>query len=122
MHEKIDHDVLNTEIERGHFVRAVIVAEGIGLPEEEIKPLRFKALGQMSAVYRNAYGTKYLARQYGFSREEVKKILEEFAGEIRNEGNSKPLDPCYDYSTGKYLSFEEWMDHYLTIWDRFSTQ
>jgi len=120
MHEKIDHDALNKEIDRGHFVRSVIVAEEMGLPEEEIKPLRFKALVQMAAIYRNARGTKHLALQYGFSREELKKVLEECADKMKKEGNAKPLEPCYDYRTGKYLSFEEWVDHYLKVWDKLS--
>ncbi len=120
MDEKTDHEPLKNQIERGHFVRAVIAAEHLGLPEDEIRKLRFKALGQMSAIYRNAHGTKYLARQYGYSKEELKQILKEFADEMKNEGNNKPLEPCYDYGTGKYLSFEEWMDHYLKIWDRLS--
>jgi len=120
MHEKIDHDALNKEIDRGHFVRPVVVAEDMGLPEEEIKPLRFKALGQMAAIYRNAHGTKHLALQYGFSRGEIKKFLEEFADKMKKEGNIKPLEPCYDYRTGRYLSFEEWVDHYLKVWDKLS--
>jgi vacuolar-type H+-ATPase subunit I/STV1 len=113
MHETRNHDTLKHEIERGNFVRAVLVAEQMGLPGEEIKDLRRKALGQMAAVYRNDHGTKYIARQYGYTIEDVKQILEQFADELKTEGNMKPLEPCYDYSTGKYLSFEEWMDHYL---------
>jgi hypothetical protein len=113
MHETRNHDALKHEIERGNFVRAVLVAEHMGLPEGELKDLQCKALGQMAAVYRNDHGTKSLAKQYGFSKEEVKKVLEKFADEMKKEGNMKPLEPCYDYSTGKYLSFEEWMDHYL---------
>jgi hypothetical protein len=113
MHEKKEHDALKIEIERENFVRAVLVAEQMGLPEEEIRSIRCKALGQMSAIYRNIHGTKYIARQYGYTMEDVKQILEQFADELKTEGNTKPLKPCYDYSTGKYLSFEEWMDHYL---------
>ena len=120
MHEKSDHEALKNDIERAHFVRAALIAGQIGLPEEEIRNLRCKALGQMSAIYRNAYGVKTLARQYEYSREEVKNILENFADVMKNEGSTKPLEPCYDYHTGKYLSFEEWMDHYLKIWDRLS--
>lgn len=120
MHEKIDQDALNTEVERGHFVRAALIAEQIGLPEEETRNLRLKAIGQMAAIYRNAHGTKHLALQYGFSREEIKKFLEEFADKMKKEGNIKPLEPCYDYRTGRYLSFEEWVDHYLKVWDKLS--
>ncbi len=120
MHEKRDHDALKSEIERGHFVRAAVIAEQMGLPEDEIRNLRCKALGQMSAIYRNAHGTKHLAQQYGLSKEEVKKVLVELADEMKKEGKSKSLEPCYDYRTGKYLSFEEWVDHYLRIWDKLS--
>ncbi|MBW2003636.1 MAG: hypothetical protein JRI72_03335 [Deltaproteobacteria bacterium] len=120
MHEKREHDALNIEIERGNFVRAALLAEHMRVPEEEQKDLQGKALGQMAAIYRNTNGTKKLALQYGFSKEEVKQILKEFADEMKDEGNNKPLEPCYDYSTGKYLSFEEWMDHYLKFWDRIS--
>ena len=120
MHEKSNHEALKNEIERGHFAKAVIVAEHTGLPEEEIRNLHFKAFGQMCAIYRNVHGAKNLARQYGFSKEAVKQFLEQFVDDMKNEGNTKPLEPCYDYSTGKYLSFEEWMDHYLKIWDRLS--
>ena len=115
---KREHDGIKTEIERGHFVRAALIAEEIGLPEEEIRDLRFKAIEQMSAIYRNAHGTKRLALQYGFSSEDVKEILENFIHETKKEGNSRILRPCYDYTTGKHISFEEWMGYYLKIWDR----
>ncbi|MBW1716625.1 MAG: hypothetical protein JRJ77_12510 [Deltaproteobacteria bacterium] len=118
MDEKSDQDALKGEVERRNFARAVHLAEHMGLPEEEIRNLRCKALGQMSAIYRNAHGTKGLARQYGYSREQAKQILEQFADELKTGGNAKPLEPCYDFSTGKYLSFEEWMVHYLKIWDK----
>jgi ABC-type Fe2+-enterobactin transport system substrate-binding protein len=120
MNEKTRHDELKAEIEQKHFVRASLVAEQMGLPEEEVRNLRYQALGQMSVIYRNAHGTKNLALQYGFSKEEVKQILEQFANEMQNEGNNKSLDPCYDYSSGKYFSFEEWRDHYLKIWNKIT--
>ena len=76
--------------------------------------LRYKS---QTSGHRAAKG---LAWQYGYSREEVKQVLREFAVEMKNEGNSKPLEPSYDYSTREYLSFEEWMGHYLKIWNRIS--
>ena len=120
MHERTHHDALNKEIEREHFVRAVIVAEEKGLPEEQIRPIRFKALGKMAAFYRNAHGTKQLALHYGFSKEEVKELLDDFADKMKKEENMKPLEPCYDYHTGKYLSFAEWVDQCLKIWEKLS--
>lgn len=115
MHEERDHDALENEIKRGHFVRAALMAAQMDLAEEETRNLRHKALWQMSAVYRNARGTESLAQQFGCSREELKNILKEYADTVKNERNTKPLEPCYDYSTGKYFSFEEWMGHYLRI-------
>jgi len=109
---------LAAQVERGHWMRASLTGEALGLPEEELKSLRAKAVCQMAAVYRNAHGAKSLAEQYGYSREEIKEILEEFASKIKSDGNGKALEPCYDYSTGAYMSLEEWMDHYLKIWDR----
>lgn len=120
MNEKIDREALENDIKRANFTRAAALAEGMGLPEQELRDLRCKALGQTSAIFRNAPGMKALALQYGFSKEEVKRILEEFREQLKEEGKHKSLEPCYDYRTGKYLSFEEWMDHYLKNWDRLS--
>ena len=88
--------------------------------EEEIENLRIKALWQIAAVYRNVPGTKKLAQQYGLSKKELAEFLEKYSEEKRKEGKNKPLEPCYDLSTGEYLSFEEWMDHFLKIWDKLS--
>ena len=118
MQEKADHNALTAEIERENFVRAVVLAEHMALPKEEIEDLRRKALGQIAAIYRNPHGMKGLARQNGYSRDDVKQILKQYAHKMKTEGNTKPLDPCYDYHTGNYLSFEEWMDYYLRRWDK----
>ncbi|MBW1782860.1 MAG: hypothetical protein JRL30_19225 [Deltaproteobacteria bacterium] len=118
--EERNSDPIKSDIERERFVRAAFLAEQMGLPEEEIRHLRYQALGQMAVVYRNALGTKGLALQYGFSRQAVSKVLEEFADKMKKEGNTKPLDPCYDYRTGRYLSLEEWVEHYLKVWDKLS--
>jgi hypothetical protein len=111
-------DAIKKEIEVGRFAKAVIVAEEIGLPEGEKRDLRKKALGQMSAVYRNMHGAKRHAQEYRFSREGVKQILTEYSEELRREGSLKILESCYDYNTGKLLSFDQWVEQYLKIWDR----
>lgn len=120
MNEKTDRDELRTEIERENFERAALVASSPGVSEEEIQKLRLKALWQMPAVYRNAPGAKRLAQDYGFSKKEVREFLEKHAEEKRREGDSKALEPCYDLSTGRYLSFEEWMDGFLKNWDKLT--
>ena len=118
MNEKTGKDELRAEIERGHFVRAALLAESLGLSEEEIQDYRCRALWQMSAVNRNAPGTKILAQQYGFSKNQVREILESYAEKKNNEGDDKPFEPCYDHDSGKYLSFEEWMDYFLRDWNK----
>ena len=46
-----------------------------------------------------------------FCEKEIKPIAEKI---------DKALEPCYDHSTGKYLTFEEWMNQLLKNWDKFS--
>jgi len=113
MNEKAGEDELRTEIEHGNFERAAILAVSLDVPEEEIQKLRLKALWQMSAIYRNAPGTKRLAQHYGVSKEELRQFLEKHAEEQSSQGNRRPLEPCYDLGIGKYLSFEEWIDHFF---------
>ena len=118
MNEKPGKEELKAEIDRGHFARASLLAISLGLPGEEIQDLRFKALWQMSAIYRNAPGTKKLAQQYGFSKEELSKFLKQYTEEKRHDGDDKPLEPCYDHTTGKYLTFEEWIDQFFKSWEK----
>jgi hypothetical protein len=120
MSEKAGREELRAEIERGRFVRAARAAESIGLPREEVQDIQTKALWEMAAVNRNAPGTKRLAQEYGLSKKELKELLGNYAENRRREGDSKPLEPCYDISTGAYLAFEEWMDSFLKKYDKLS--
>ena len=113
-------DELKTEIERRHFARAAQLAQSLGLEEEEVRHLRLRALWQMSAAYRNAPGTIRLAQDYGFTKQETKKLLTQILAERETELDSKSLDPCFDQGSGRYLSFEEWLDHLTKIWDKLS--
>jgi len=120
MNDKIGREELRAEIEQGHFARAALLAASLGVGEEELGELRLKALWQMSAVNRNGLGTKRLAQEYGFSQKELGEILRQYADKMREEGNMKPLEPCYDYKTDKYLTFEQWLDQFLRNWDKLS--
>ncbi len=120
MNDKNGREELRAEIERGHFARAALVAASLGVDEQELSELRLKALWQMSALNRNGPGTKRLAQEYGFSKKELGQILGQYADKMREEGNIKPLEPCYDYNTGKYLTFEGWLDQFLRNWDKLS--
>jgi hypothetical protein len=121
VNEKAGKDQLSAEIGRGNFTRAALVAASLGLPDREVEDLRLKALWQISAVYRNATGTKRLALQYGLSKKDVTAFFEKHANELRSKGDERALEPCYDHSTAKYLSFEEWMDQLAKDWDKLPT-
>jgi hypothetical protein len=86
------------------------------LPVDELRQIQGEALWEM-AVNRNAPGTKRLAREYGISRQTLKQIFEDRARQLREDGHDKALAACYDAATGKYLSFEEWMNHLIERWD-----
>ncbi len=109
---------IKAEIERKHYARAALLAASLGLPVEELKDLRAKALWQMSAVSRNAPGTRSLADQYGLTRDQVVELLRRRAKEEKEQGAYKALEPCYDHITGKYLSFEEWLEQLAKGWDK----
>jgi hypothetical protein len=120
MNDKIGREELRAEIERGHFARAALLGASLGVGEEELGELRLKALWQMSAANRNGPGTKRLAQEYGFPKKELGEILRQYADKMREKGNIKPLEPCYDYKMDKYLTFEGWLDQFLRNWDKLS--
>ena len=109
---------LKTEIERKNFSRAVDLAASLNLSNEEIEILRHKSLCQMAGTYRNAFGTKILAQKYGYSKQDVKRILEEHASVIGQNGKRKPLKVCYDSFYGKYFSYEDWISHLIEKWHK----
>ncbi len=113
-------EALRAEIERKHFARAALLAESLGLEEKEIMDLRLKALWQMSAIYRNGPGTKILAQQYGFSKKDLEHHLKTYREKMRKDGSERSLKSCYDHNTGRYLPFEEWMEHFYKNWDKLS--
>jgi hypothetical protein len=117
MAERNSEDQLKLEIERKHYARAALLAASLNHPAEEVRDLRVKALWQMSAVSRNAPGTIILGHDYGLTRNEVAECLRGKAKEEKEQGAYKALEPCYDQITGKYLSFEEWLEQLLKKWD-----
>jgi hypothetical protein len=120
MSEKEDRGGLEAESERGGFLKAVYVAESHGLQKEEARELQLKTLWEMAAVNRNGQGTIKLAQTYGLSKKDLRELLDSYTERERNEGNMKPLEACYDISTGKYMTFEEWKDNFFKKWDKLS--
>ncbi len=105
---------LQFELGRKNFVRAAAIAASMGLPPNEIHDIQCEALWQ-AALERNGPGTRRLARQYGFSDEELEQVLRERAQRLGESSQGKPLAACYDARTGKYLSFEEWVEQARTV-------
>ena len=119
MEERKPEEELRLEIERKHYARAAVLGSALNLlPAEEIRELRMKALWQISAVSRNAAGTSILGHEYGLTREEVADYLKTRAKAEKEQGAYKALEACYDQSTGKYLSFDEWLERLLRQWDK----
>ena len=113
-----EHEALETEIERNNFTRAAHLARSLKLTENELKRIQRRALVQMAVAYRNPHGTKALAQQFGYSKQEVKQILTERVKQNKINENIKHFKTCYDYATGKHLTFEEWINHYIEKWHK----
>ncbi len=109
-----------SEINRKNFVRALYLAKELNLSEEEITQIAHKALWQVAGIGRNPYATKKLADELGYSKDEVKQILIEQANKEKESGNKKIVGPCYDYRSGKYLDFEEWLNRLLKEWKKIN--
>ena len=112
---------LKAQIEGKRFVRAAALAKSAPMPLSEVKDLQEKALWQMAAVFRNAGGARVLCEQNGFSKKEAEDLLRRWAEEQQSKGDKKTLEPTYDHATGKYLSFEEWLNQFLKHWDKLLT-
>ena len=122
MEERSSEDQLKLEMERNHYARAARLAASMNsIAAEEVRDLRLKALWQISAVSRNAAGTSILGHEYGWTKEEVAEYLRTMAKREKEHGAYKALEPCYDQLTGKYLSFDEWLEQLLKHWDSIGT-
>jgi len=114
-------DELKAAVERKQFVRASDLAASAGAPQEQIEQLRNEALWQISAVFRNAAGTRILAEHRGLSKKEVEDYLRKRLEEERGRGGDKILEPTFDHHTNRYLTFEEWLDFLIRKWDKLGS-
>jgi ABC-type Fe2+-enterobactin transport system substrate-binding protein len=109
-----------SEVNKKNFVRALYLAKELDFPEEQIKQIAYKALWQVAGIGRNPYATKKLALELGYSKDQLKQILMEQAGKEKEQGDKKIVGPCYDYRSGKYLTFEEWLTRFLKEWNKIN--
>lgn len=116
MNDKADE--IRSAVEKKNDVRPLNPAVSKGSPQEQIEPLRQEALWRISAAFRNAAGTKILAQQQGLSKKHVEDYLRRRSEEERNLGHVKILEPTFDHYSGRYLTFEEWLDALMKRWDK----
>ncbi len=109
---------IESEIKRKNFIRAFYLAKENNLSEELLKDLAIKAIWQAGIYSRNIYALKELAEELGYSKEKIKEILMELAKKEEEKGNKKLVSSCYDYRSGKYLSFEEWLEKAMKEWNK----
>lgn len=95
------------EFKKGNYVRAESLSPNVEGNEDEKKELRKKMFKQFIIEFRNPQGAYELAKEYGFSKEEINRILDEI---IKEAEERKILDKSqFDIKTMKYLSLREWI-------------
>jgi hypothetical protein len=115
-------DELRSAVEKQQYAKALNLAIVAGATAEQIEDLRKEALWQLSAVFRNAPGTRAFAEHQGLSRKYVEEYLRDRTEEERSRGQVKILEPTFDHYTNKYLTFEEWLDYLVRKWDKIPLQ
>lgn len=99
------------EIKKGNYVIADSLPPIVEGNEDEKKKLRKKTFKQFIIEFRNPQGAYELAKEYGFSKEEINRILDEI---IKEAEERKILDKRqFDIKTMKYLSLREWILEYF---------
>ncbi len=108
-------EALEGEIARQNLVRAVILAEQLNRPQDEVRRLQELALVQMACQYRNALATYRLAGDWGFSSEELRSLLMKAVAEHERRCGQIHCDKCYDPATGNYLTLRQWLERFLRM-------
>jgi hypothetical protein len=107
--ERTITDELQAEVTRKNFVRAAEIAAARKVSSADLRNLRIEALWQM-ALDRNAPGMKRLALSYGISMQEIRQLFQERCRHLGESNQIKDRGPCYDATTGRYLTLEAWVD------------
>jgi hypothetical protein len=68
----------------------------------------------MAGEYRNAIALRNLAQEWGFSRAELKDLLMKAVADYE-DGAERRRSVCYDTTTGKYLTFRQWVEQFLNM-------
>ncbi|MCD6390971.1 MAG: hypothetical protein J7L92_03105 [Dehalococcoidia bacterium] len=106
---------IQIEISRRNFVRAVMLAPKSQCPQDKIRHLQKLALKQAACEHRNAIALRSLAKEWRCSRAELEGLLMKAVAKHEGNTNRTRSDPCYDATTGKYLSLGQWVEQFLSI-------
>jgi len=114
MEDKEREALLREQIERINHAAAASMAEGREEPEQRNKELQEVTLKQYITEYRNAQGAMALAQEFGFSDDEIDRLLEAIIEEVKRSEVKRPpwAGKRYDIKTMKYLDVEEWIARY----------
>lgn len=98
-------------IREKNYARAVAIAESKGLPPQEVKDLKRKAVREFILESRNPQGSNALLKEYQFNKEEIDHLLREILEEAQSRGILDKKQ--YDIKTKRYLTLEEWIGEYF---------
>lgn len=110
-------DTLIKEIEQKNYVLAVMLAQKLGHPENEIRLLKELALKQMACEYRNGIAARKLAREWGFSKMELENLLRTAWEEYKQTSDKRLLERAYDTESARYLTLQQWVEQFLSRTD-----
>jgi hypothetical protein len=99
---------IDFEIGRRNFVRAVMLAERLQHPLEQVRYLQETALKQYACEYRNAQGLEKLIQWYRLSKSEAKKLIYEGLSEWKGYDGKQ-----YDINVMDHIKLEEFVDNFV---------
>jgi hypothetical protein len=75
--QKAGLEEVERERARGNFVRAASLARQLSLDEQTVRELQRAALSQFLAEFQNFEGAARLVKEYGFTAEELRQLVEQ---------------------------------------------
>ena len=108
---------LEEAIRSRNYLHAETLARHLGRPEAEVRELQEEAFRQQVLEFRNPQGTVALVEEFGFSREDIIRLLKVALEEsVRAKEKDKSAHTArFDMESMGYLSLEEWIKRYFKL-------
>ena len=106
--QHILEEEIEFEIGRRNFVRAAMLVKQHHCQQEKLRSLQELALKQYACEYRNAQGLQELIREYGFSKSDVIRIVEEGLSEWKGYTGLQ-----YDINTMSHITLQEFIGNFV---------